>query len=65
MSHSPCPTCGCTLYEEHGPCKGEGLLRSALTGLELLQLEANYDPQLLRIIPGLPRVIEEIKEAIK
>ncbi len=26
--HTPCPTCGCTLYQETGPCVGMNLLRT-------------------------------------
>lgn len=28
MSKSGCPTCGCELYQEHGPCAGTELLEA-------------------------------------
>ena len=65
MSQSPCPTCGCTLYREYGDCKGAGLLRSALTAVEVLRDLTAGDPVLKKLFPGLPRIEKDIREAIK
>ena len=61
---SPCPTCGCTLYTERGECEGAGLLRSALTALEVLSNIAEDDAGLRMMMPGLPGLEASIRKAL-
>ncbi len=43
----------------------KGLLRSALTVCEVLKTETDHDPYLKKLLPGLPGIEKEIREAIE